>query len=187
MVAQSDEAAFSELFRRYDKRIYPFVLKMIKTVSVAEEITQEIFIKLWFNRQKLNEVNNASSYLFTIAANHTLDHIRKILNERKMLNNLSGILKDDSSNNTEESMLFRDCEALVQKAVAGLPAQQKKIYILSRQHGLSNEEIARQLNLSPNTVRNHLSEALRSIRIFLERKGQVFISLLFLLLHMAGK
>jgi len=187
MVAQSDEAAFSEIFRRYDKRIYPFVLKMIKTDAVAEELTQEIFIKLWFNRQKLNDVSNPSSYLFTIAVNHTLDHIRKKLNERKMLDNLSDILKNDSSNNAEESMLFRDCEALVQQAVIGLPAQQKKIYTLSRQHGLNNEEIARQLNLSPNTVRNHLSEALRSIRVFLEQKGQVIVSFMVLLLSSIGK
>ena len=187
MVAQSDEAAFSELFRRYDKRIYPFVLKMIKTASVAEEITQEIFIKLWFNRQKLTDINNPASYIFTIAANHTLDYIRKRLNERKMLNQLSELLKSDTSNNTEESMLFRDCEALVQQAIAGLPAQQKKVYVLSRQHGLNNDEIARQLNLSPNTVRNHLSEALGSIRHFLSAKGQVFISLLILVLTSAGK
>ena len=187
MVAQADEAAFSEIFRRYDKRIYPFVLKMIKTNAVAEELTQEIFIKLWFNRQKLNVVNNPSSYLFTIAANHTLDHIRKKLNERKMLNSLSDILTNNSSNNAEESMLFRDCEALVQQAVLGLPAQQKKVYTLSRQQGLSNEEIARQLNLSPNTVRNHLSEALRSIRAFLEQKGQVIISFMVFLLSSIGK
>jgi len=187
MVAQADEAAFSEIFRRYDKRIYPFVLKMIKTNAVAEELTQEIFIKLWFNRQKLNVVNNPSSYLFTIAANHTLDHIRQKLNERKMLNSLSDILTNNSSNNAEESMLFRDCEALVQQAVLGLPAQQKKVYTLSRQQGLINEEIARQLNLSPNTVRNHLSEALRSIRAFLEQKGQVIISFMVFLLSSIGK
>ena len=186
LVAQSDEAAFSEIFRRYDKRVYPFVLKMIKTVSVAEEITQEIFIKLWFNRAKLNDVKNPSSYIFTIAANHTLDQIRKKLNERKMLNRLSAILKDDSSNNAEESMLYRDCEALVEQALRHLPPQQKKIYALSRQYGLNNEEIARQLNLSPNTVRNHLSEALKTIRVFMEKNGQVFISLLLLLCKLPG-
>jgi RNA polymerase sigma-70 factor (family 1) len=183
LVAQSVEAAFSEIFRRYDKRIYPFVLKMIKTESVAEELTQEIFIKLWFNRQKLNDVSNPSSYLFGIAANHTLDHIRKKLNERRMLNHLSEKLKGDSSNNTEESMLLRDCEALIAKALIDLPPQQKKIYVLSRQHGLKNEEIASQMSLSPNTVRNHLSEALKSIRTYMEKKGQVYISLLILLLQ----
>jgi len=183
LVAQSEETAFSEIFRRYDKLIYPFVLKMIKTESVAEELTQEIFIKLWFNRQKLKDVSNPSSYLFSIAANHTLDHIRKKLNERRMLNHLSEKLKGDSSNNTEESMLFRDCEALIEKALTGLPPQQKKIYTLSRQHGLKNEEIANQLSLSPNTVRNHLSDALKSIRTYMEKKGQVYISLLILLLQ----
>ncbi|HET6995941.1 MAG TPA: RNA polymerase sigma-70 factor [Chitinophagaceae bacterium] len=186
LISQGDEAAFAELFRRYDKRIYPFVLKMVKFETYAEEITQEIFIKLWVNRIKLADIDRPESYILTVAANHTLDQIKKNLREHKMLQRLAVKLKDADSNTTEETLLFRDSVALVEQAVDRLTIQQKKVYRLSRQTGLSNDEIAAHLNVSPNTVRNHLVEALRSIRSFLEEKGQTHLSsltLMFLLME----
>src|ERR1700743_1184583 len=92
LIAGANEAAFAELFRRYDRRIYPFVLKMIKSEAQAEEITQEIFIKIWRYRDKLMSIDQPEAYIFTIAARHTLDQIRKRLNENKMLQRLSATL-----------------------------------------------------------------------------------------------
>jgi RNA polymerase sigma-70 factor (ECF subfamily) len=173
LVAKADEAAFAELFRRYDKRIYPFVLKMLKSAALAEEVTQEIFIKLWLNREKLAAVEKPASFILTVASRHTLDHIRKQLNERRMLDKLSEKLQVASFNNTEELLLLKDSELLISEALHQLPPQQKKVYILSRHEGLTNAEIASRLQLAHLTVRNHLNEALRNIRHYLQKKGQV--------------
>ena len=172
LIAGDDEAAFSELFRRYDKRIYPFVLKMIRTPVLAEEITHEIFIKIWRHREKLPAIDHPEAYILTIAARHTLDQIKKRLNENKMLRGLSAS-KAQSHNDTEEKMLLRDRAALVQQAVDQLPPQQKSVYELSRLEGMNYEQIAEQLQISPNTVRNHLVKALRSIRDYMKEQDEL--------------
>jgi RNA polymerase sigma-70 factor (family 1) len=171
-IATDDEDAFAELFRRYDRRIYPFVLKMIHAQTLAEEVTQEIFIKIWQHRDKLIAIDQPEAYIFTIAVRHTLDHIKKRLNEQKMLQGLSAI-QLQSHNDTEEHLLLHDKQALIQQAVDQLPPQQKTVYLLSRQQGLSYEDIARQLQLSPNTVRNHLVKALQFIRTWLDERDKI--------------
>jgi RNA polymerase sigma-70 factor (family 1) len=171
-IATGNEAAFAELFRRYDRRIYPFVLKMIKSAVMAEEITQEIFIKIWRYRESLAVIDRPESYILTIAARHTLDQIRKRLNEDKMLRRFQSGLAP-THNDPEELLLLKDTTELIQKAVDQLPPQQKSVYLLSRTQGLSYEEIGRELKISPNTVRNHLVKALATIRIWLEQQDQL--------------
>lgn len=187
LISRGNESAFTEIFHRYDKRLFPFVLKMVKTEAIAEEIIQEIFIKLWVNRNKLAAIDRPDAYLLTIAFNHTLDQIKKGIKERKMLHELAGRLKNEVSYNTEDTLLLRGSIALVEQAVDQLPPQQKRVYTLSRQQGLKNEEIAKTLAISPNTVRNHLAEALRSIRFYLEEREQIRISLIFSLVVLLQK
>lgn len=172
LIAGDDQMAFSELFRRYDKRIYPFVLKMIRNSALAEEITQEIFIKLWQHRVKLSSIDRPEAYILTIAARHTLDQIKKRLNENKMLQGLLAS-KEGSHNDTEEKLLLRDRAALIQLAVDQLPPQQKSVYELSRLEGMNYDQIAQQLQISPNTVRNHLVKALRSIRDYMDQQDEL--------------
>lgn len=150
---------------------------MIRTEALAQEITHEIFIKIWRYREKLPGIDQPEAYIFTVASRHTLDQIKKRLNENRMLQRLSASL-DPAHNDPEEALLLRDKEALIQQAVDQLPPQQKSVYLLSRQQGLSYEEIARELNISPNTVRNHLVKALAAIRIWLDEQDQLPLLLL---------
>lgn len=171
LIASGNEPAFAELFRRYDRRIYPFVLKMIKNPLMAQEITQEIFIKIWRYREGLPAIEQPESYILTIAARHTLDQIKKRLNEVRMLQRFSAAL-DPTHNDPEELLLLKDTEELIQRAVDQLPPQQRAVYILSRRQHMSYEEIGAQMNISPNTVRNHLVKALAAIRILLDQQDQ---------------
>jgi RNA polymerase sigma-70 factor (ECF subfamily) len=177
LIAGDEEAAFAELFRRYDRRIYPFVLKMIRTEALAEDITHEIFIKIWKHREKLSGIDQPEAYILTIAARHTLDHIKKRLNENKMLQGLSAS-KEVSHNDTEDQLLGRDRAALIQQAVNQLPPQQRTVYELSRLEGMNYEQIAQQLNISPHTVRNHLVKALRFLRDYLKEQDELPAALL---------
>ena len=150
---------------------------MIRSAALAEEITHEIFIKIWNNREKLDQVDRPESYILTIAARHTLDHIRRRLNEARMLQRFSAANKE-GHNDTEEKMLLRDRTALVQQAVDQLPPQQKLVYRLSRHEGLNYDEIAQQMNISPNTVRNHLVKALHFIRSYMRDQDLLPVTLL---------
>ena len=145
---------------------------MIKSPILAQEIAQEIFIKIWRHRESLSAIDQPESYILTIAARHTLDQIKKRLNEHKMLQRFSAGLSP-THNEPEELLLLKDTEELIQRAVDQLPPQQKSVYLLSRRQGMSYDEIGRELNISPNTVRNHLVKALAAIRIWLEQQDRL--------------
>jgi len=163
LVAGGDETAFAAIFHHYNKRLYPFVLKMTKSESAAEEIVQDVTMTLWIKRERLAEVDNYAAYIFRIATNKTFNYLKKVAAEDKMLKQ---VLRNMQlfRNLTDEIIDSKEKEAIVSAAIDQLPAQRKKIYKLSRQEGLTNQQIADQLGISINTVKNQLVEALRFIR-----------------------
>jgi len=169
----SDEGAFAEIFSRYDSRIYAFILKMVKDQSIASDVTQEVFIRIWTKRNLLQEVRNMEAYIFTIATNLTLNQLKKRLRERQIRDELQMQWRHNIASDADNLLLLHDCESLVSTIVEQLPPQQKRIYSLSREEGLNYEEISQRINISPNTVRNHLVKALHTIRIFIEKQGQI--------------
>jgi RNA polymerase sigma-70 factor (family 1) len=182
LTSQGDVSAFAEIFRRYDKRIYPFVFKMIKSEALAEDITQEIFIKIWVNRSKLSRVDLPNAYILTIAAHHTFDQFKKRLREQNWLHDLPLVFHTNEHNNIDEIVNFRESSSLIQEAVELLPPQQKKVFELSRDTGLNYEEISGLMNISKNTVRNHLVEALKSLRQNLNRHNIAGLAILHFIL-----
>ena len=173
-ISQGDEAAFSEIFYSYVQRLFPFVKKMTRSAQVAEEVVQEVFVSLWANRKKLTDIENCSSYIFTIAVNKTFNHLRsKAIREKylgTMVNN-----DDGSDNNTMDTIDFHESQYLVHKLVNQLPPQKKTIYKLTRDKGMSHDEVAVQLGISKNTVKNHLVEALRFLKATLQKYKEVSI------------
>jgi RNA polymerase sigma-70 factor (ECF subfamily) len=180
-ISQGDEAAFTEVFYHYTQRIYHYILGRTKSQLIAEEIVQEVFIKIWTNREKLTEVINPESYIFSMAANKLFDWYRKMSYDQKIKDHIWQTI-GDASNITFETLDLHNSQELVNKAIEKLSPQQKKIYLLSRQQGLSHSEIARELDLSEKTVNNHLSEALRLIREYIQKTpGATMASLIVIL------
>ena len=167
LIAAGDEAAFTQLFRHYDQRVYAFVLKMIRSETLAEEITQEIFLRLWMFRARLPNVEQPEAYIISMASNYTIDQIKKLLNERLLLHRLSQET-NGGSRITQEQLNFRESQGLLQQIIDRLPDQQRRVFLLSRNEGLNYEEIGERMGISKNTVRNHLVEALKSIRQHLD-------------------
>ena len=144
-----------------------YALKLSKNRYVAEEILQEIFLKLWTNRIQLPEVQNIGTYIFVMVKNRTLDHLRKIANESRLFNEVWHTISEEQ----ELSGLLdvKDSMRLIEKAVGQLSPQKQKIFYLSRSEGLSHRQIAEKCSLSESTVKNHLVETLRHIRLFLQQ------------------
>ena len=162
-ISKGDEAAFSEIFYYYVPRLYSFIKKMTRSAEMAEELVQEVFLSLWINREKLAEVENCSSYIFTIAANKTFNYLKsKAIHERYLATIVSG--NSGSDNNTMETVDFHESQSLVNKLVNQLPLRKKVIYKLTRDKGMSHDEVAVQLGISKNTVKNHLVETLRLLK-----------------------
>ncbi|HTJ15076.1 MAG TPA: RNA polymerase sigma-70 factor [Dinghuibacter sp.] len=172
---------FKCIFDTYKNRVYGYVLAVAHSAYTAEEITQEIFLKLWLCRDMLGRVDNLEGYLFTIARHKTLNHLRKAATDARLLRELQSLMRP-SANDVEELSLSTDYDHIVQEAVALLSPQRRQVYQLSRVKGLNHEEIAVHLQLSRSTVKNHLVEALRFIRGHLGRNGGILAILVFFML-----
>ncbi len=149
------------------------------TVSdvIAEEMVQDIFIKIWERREQLTDIENMDAYLFTILYNQVYKHYKKRALDRKLLKLIAE--SPHFHNITEETLLLREKEKLINEAVAKLPSQQQKVFRLSKQEGLSREQIAEKLGISPHTVRNHLADATRFIRTYLDNAELMSMLLIF--------
>jgi RNA polymerase sigma-70 factor (ECF subfamily) len=175
----SCEEMFTSLFETYKDRLFSYVLSVTHSRYIAEEITQEIFLKVWLCRRELPRVENPESYLVTVARNKTLNHLRKAHYDNKLIGELKSRMKP-FTNNVDEQVSLTESDRLLQEAITMLSPQRQLVYRLSRNQGLDHQEIARQMRLSRNTVKNHLVQALRFIRAYLDNNG-VFFLILYLL------
>lgn len=177
MIAAGDERAFRQLFDRYKERFYAVVLKTTDSDEVAKDIVQDIFMNIWDKRKSLVDIDNPSAYFFTAVYRKVYQHYRKVAHEKKLLEEASPI--NASANTTEEMVLAHESNELISEAFEKLPPQQKLVFKLSRQEGFSREDVARQLHISPSTVKNHLTEALKFIRTFLRNSEATFLIILW--------
>ena len=179
-VARGDERAFTRLFEEYSDITYGFAIAYTKTAESAEEIVQEIYLKLWLQREKLQEVYSFKDHLFIMTRNHILDFLRRHLREKKYQQQLARHFKETALTPHEE-LLFKESREIIARAVASLPPQQQAIYCLRRNDGLPLDEIALKMNISRLTVRNHLNKALATIRNYLQAHSRELVCLAVLL------
>lgn len=158
-----DHAAFRELFMRYHLKVHYFVLGLVKSERDAEDLTQDIFLKLWTHRTRLTEVRTFGPYLYVLAKHTVFNYI-----ESRMINleDIQKVREDNVqfSETPYEELVAKDLRLLVDMIVETMPQQRKKIYRMSRNEGLSNTEIAEKLQITKKTVENHLNLALKELR-----------------------
>ena len=160
--AVGNHTAFRELFMRYHLKVYYFVLGLVKSESDAEDLTQEIFLKLWTHRSRFTEVRTFGSYLYALAKHTAFNYIES---RRVNLVSLESAPEEDEERSTPyEDLVAKDLRLLVDMIVETMLPQRRMIYRMSRNEGLSNTEIAENLQLSKKTVEKHLNLALRELR-----------------------
>jgi RNA polymerase sigma-70 factor (ECF subfamily) len=180
-IAEGNEQAFTEIFHHYRNKIYSYSLKMLQSEEVAKEVTQEVFMKLWITRAKLIEVSCLDAFLFTIARNHCFNLLKRSALERKVGARLAKASILD--NHTEQTIYFNEYRRLLEKAIAGLPPRQKEVYLLSYVEGLKREEVARQMDISQETVKSQLALAVKYIRTHLGAEHTVIVLVLLSRYH----
>lgn len=168
LLQEEDELAFAEIYNRYWKRIYTMALTYLKSPEAAQDAVQDVFVKLWTGKESLSQVRNFKSYFFASARNLLISNLR---------NKVLHIYLDDEEGVAEEAFLperqlsYKESVNLLHNAVELLPPQQKRAYQLSRNDGMSYEQIAEEMEISRLTVRTHISKAIQFIRQYLSDRA----------------
>jgi len=172
-IVDGDEKAFEALYTSYYKKLYQFLLRITQNQEgTAADILQEAFLRVWLNRDRLLEIENFQAWIYKVVSTEALTLIRKELHIKTKASRLKSSLESEKSTfYLQKPAEFTEIRLIVKQAVQRLPQQRQTIYILSREEGLSPDQIAKKLNISINTVYNTLAAALKSIRQDLTTAG----------------
>lgn len=164
-ISEGDSNAFGYLFERYYGVIYTASFKYLKVHELAEDMVQTSFLKIWEKRGTLSTVDRFDAYLFRVARNEMTDIFRKNVTRGKHTQRIRELF-DEEAESPEDQLIDKQKRALIADVIQDLPPQQQQVYRLSRDKGMSYQEIATEMNLSINTIKVHISLALKSLRSF---------------------
>ncbi len=162
-----DKEAFNLLFYMYAEKIFKFSLTFFNNETEAEEVVQEVFLKIWLKRNTISNPATFSAFIYTIAKNLIFNNLKKNVYRKKYENYLYSKI-DKSHNDTENEILHEETKRRIAKAIDALPKQRRKVFMLSRMEGLKNKEIAEKLTISLKTVETHMSLSLKYLREVLQ-------------------
>lgn len=157
-----NHAAYEDIYFSYLKKLRTFILSITRDAEVANDITQEVFIALWENREKIDPEKGVLGYMFRIANNKIIKYFRHRTVREGYLS--SGNWNEQDSVSGDELLILRETDALIALVLAAMPENRRRIFELSRFEGRSVEEIAKLLGMSQDNVRKHLRIATKEIR-----------------------
>lgn len=169
LLKQGKDRAFDELYFRYRDLLVRFVYVRMKSVPVSEEIVQEVFTTIWERRKTLVIQKKFSAYMYTSVRYVALDYIKSNALTDQFIKEVfdRNTVIENSNNTTEEAIYHDELQELVDKAASLLPKKAKEVFILSRIKQYTNKEIAEELNVSHETVKYHITYALKFMRSYL--------------------
>jgi RNA polymerase sigma-70 factor (ECF subfamily) len=179
---QGSHKAFDRIYQMYAKRLYAYCLQFTKSPEDSEEIVQDVFIKLWTNREHIKTEHTLRSLLFIIARHHVINAFRSRINQpvyEEYINYKETLPVDDTCQQLE----YQEFVAKFKKAVQALPATQGEVVILSKIKELSNKKIAERLALSEQTVKNALSAGLKKLK---ETINKLYFSYILIFVNIVG-
>lgn len=169
-IKNNDKKAFEDIFRMYFPLLHEYAIFYVGSLQMAEDIVQDVFVKLWHTRKKISIYSTLKGYLFRIVHNRCIQYLRhckieqqhQVLQQAKLeeANVMNRLFFESGLSKLYES----EIEALVKNALNELPERTREIYDLSRRQYLTNKEIAKKINLTEKSVEYHISRALESLR-----------------------
>lgn len=177
-IARSDKTAFAVAFRAYYSKVYKFILSIVKEECSAEDLAQEVFIKLWSKRKTLSTIQSLDNYLFVISRNISFDYLRKAFRKKRVpMEVLDSVLLSYISVEQQNAQDAKSELDYVRRAVFNMPTKRREIYLMSRFDGYSNQDIADIMGISKKTVENQLYLASDEIKKFGVEFGCFFKSI----------
>ena len=169
---QHDEVAFETLFRRYYRYLYSVAIQYVKDPDLAEDALQEVYLKLWTNREHIDELQSIKSYLATAMRHQVLNAIRN--EKRAILRHLNHhITQPNADTSTEDTLMLNEYGSVFRDGLRQLPNQRRLVFTLRSEQGLTNEQVASQLRISINTVKVQYYQACRFLRDYLRQHAGI--------------
>lgn len=177
-IKEGDEHFFNLLFGKYRNQLFGYLYKVTKSKELAEEIVLDVFLKLWHGREAVTEIQNFEAFIYKVAHNKAIDFFRAAKRSQVLQQALwEAITEAPAADTADNQLIFKNTDALIKEAINQLSPQRKKVFELRHYEDLSYAEIAATLNLSSNTVRNHLAASLQFIRDYLEKNNALVLLL----------
>lgn len=170
-----DQQAFELLFHKYYVRLCAFSNKYLNDREEAQEIVQEVFVKIWEGRETINPEDNLKAYLFKIAQNLSLNKLKRKKVESRYIEIFKLVYIENQEISSHESLIIKELEVHISNSIEKLPTQCRKVFEFSRIDGLKYREIADVLHISIKTVETQMSKALRLLRIELSDYLTIFL------------
>lgn len=176
-LVKGDEKAFKKVYDTYYDKLFFYCLQFVKSEELARELLQDVFVKFWSQRKNINPELSLNAYLYKITRNHTLDFLKKVAKDQQLKEELM-LSVALAHSQEEDNLTYAEYHTLANQAIQKLPTQRKRIFQLSRQEGMSYEEIATTLGISKNTVKVQMLRALKAIREYLQIHTDLTISII---------
>lgn len=169
-LSSGDKVAFDWLYNRYSGKIYNFILALSGNSLLAQDITQEVFIKVWRKRQEIDPAQNFEAWLFVCSKNMYLNEVRLMGSKSKYTKDIF-VLKTEEDNGTTDAIDYHFTKQDMERTISKMPAQRRKIFLLSKVYGLSIAEIAQRMNISERTVESQLYKAKKFVTSKINHKS----------------
>lgn len=169
-----EDVALTYFFDLYKSKLFLFCFRFVKSKDLADEIVQETFVRLWQTRDRLTDKSSCGPLLFRIAQNQVMDFMRQAAREKKYQAAVAAKMKH-AHNHAEEKVIYGEILEKIATQVNTLPSQRQLIFRMSREEGLTHEEISQRLGISTNTVKVSIFKSLKSIRNNLSLPSDIFL------------
>lgn len=174
---QGSEQAFTQLYDKFSKQLYRNIVRLVKDEDIAEELLQDLFLKIWEGREKINPEKSFKSFLYKVAENLVYAHFHKIAKDNRIIARLV-ISYTEFDTYAEDAIISNKNHALLKKAIENLSPQRKFIYMRCKLEGKSYEEVSSELGISVSTISDHIEKGNKVVKKYFHLNQDIAIIVL---------
>lgn len=178
-ISHGDESAFRYLYELYRPTVYKFLLNYVQNPVLAEDLYQELFLKVWAKRDELMHVLSFKAYLYTIAKNLAINSLKRTAVSEQAIKELHLYYRNEHVN-TSHQIQTNEYMRMLTEELDKLPKRSREIFFLCRQEGKTYEEVATKMGISRNAIKNHMVSTIKALKTFAKKQLGVTTLMIYL-------